>query len=95
MSGLHVYGNDYEWIIATSVQDAVDIWCEQTGVAPSQQIEEELDFESFDDARTLKIWCDRATGKPDEIDGDNCELITKTCGEWTQLGRGYLGTTEQ
>lgn len=95
MSELHVYGNDYEWVIAASQQDAVAVWCEMTGEPNTPQVEEELDFERFDDAKTLNIWCDVDTGNPGEIDGDECELVTKSCGEWAQRGRGYLGTTEQ
>lgn len=92
MSGLHVFGDDCEWIVARDAEDAAAIWCETSGC----DREPEDGFDLLPDDSALSIWCDMDTGKPDEIDGDNCELVTLTCAEWAaRLGRGYLGTTEQ
>jgi hypothetical protein len=93
-TGLHVYGNNYECVIAASLYDAAIVYCESTGEPWSEQVAEELDFEQYADNTMHRVWCD-ANGDPGEIDGDGCSLIEKTCAEWAKRGRGFLSTTEQ
>lgn len=95
MPGLHVFGDDNELIIAHGFEDAVEIWCEFNGTTRTEHHPSDIGLEQLPDDSRLSIWCDRDTGKPGEIDGDNCELVALTCAEWTKrLGRGYLGTEQ-
>jgi hypothetical protein len=96
MAELHVFGDEYEWIVARDEEDAVGIWCEFNGTTRTEHHPSDIGLERLPGDSRLSIWCDRDTGKPGEIDGDNCDLVTLTCAEWVErLGRGYLGTTEQ
>lgn len=88
---LHVFTNDYEWVIAADVADAKATYHEHNGGDPEDA--DEYEWERCDPAATMTIWCD-ADGNPDEVDGDGNDRVTKTFAEWAQRGRGYLATTE-
>lgn len=94
MKELHVYGNDYEKVIAESPDDAIRVWAESVGENVLDDTAEELGFEQYPDDALHTIWCN-ADGDPDEIEGKHCTKVTKTFGEWAKRGRGYLSTTEQ
>lgn len=93
MAELHVYGNDYEWVIATSPEDALAVWFEHTGEKPEDYMDADIDFDQEPDDKVHKVWCEEGSDTPGEI---GCgHLVEKTNREWAELlGRGYFCTTE-
>ncbi len=89
MSDLSVFANDYEWVIAESLEDALKIVKETTGY--EYEAEEIEECGELPDETTVRIWWE-----DDQIaEIGNGKLIEKTCAEWIeQEGRGYLCASE-
>jgi hypothetical protein len=90
MADLHVFGDDCEWVVAESLEDARAVLTE-LGYVPD-------DFEETwaqeDDEAGLAIWCD-GDGEPGEPFATGNAPVTLTYAEWAaRCGRGYLCTTE-
>jgi hypothetical protein len=90
---LHVFSNDFEWVIARDMDDVRALFSENPGWSQP----DEDDWENWDqdpDDQTQTIWCD-SEGKPTEPHGEGSERVTLTNAEWCEkLGRGYFCTTE-
>ena len=86
---LHVFSNDFEWVIARNMDDVRALFSENPGWSQP----DEDDWENWDqdpDDQTHTIWCD-AEGKPTEPQSEGSERVTLTNAEWCKkLGRGYL-----
>jgi hypothetical protein len=83
---LHVYADEYNWIIAHSVDDAWAVALELWGGVMSDYGDRD-DFAPLPDDSPLPIW-------DSEIPGEGVQ-ITKTCAEWiAERGRGWLCGTE-
>jgi len=84
---LHVFSDDYEWIVAKDLNDCKSVLEELKCYPPEGVV-----FEQLDDNASLSIFCD--------VDGNICppwegNPIIKTNREWAQIrGRGYLCTSE-
>jgi hypothetical protein len=79
---MNVYTNGCDWVIASSAEEALDLWCQATGEKRSDW--SAGDFEMLPDDRLLAIFFD---------DGEN--QVIKTCGEWAaEHGRGVIASTE-
>jgi hypothetical protein len=87
---LSVYTDGYSWVIATNEEDALIVWCENSGEKPDDYRGQQ-DWDRLDDARLLTIWCDGKDNPCDPFDGAETQ---KACGEWKKRGRGFLCTTE-
>lgn len=90
---LHVFGDDCEWVIAFSLDDAREVlgkfWGGDFPDGPSWDC-----WEQQSDDSTMTVWCD-AGGKPTEPHSEGSREVTLTNREWCdRLGRGYLCTTE-
>ena len=90
---LHVYANDCEWVVATSLEDAWAVYVESIGGTVEQAKADACDpLEMVPDDKAIAIWAD-VDGKPCEI-GDGT-LTKSTALEWaTRCGRCYLASTE-
>lgn len=78
MSTLHVWHNEYDWVVAESAAQAVELHHEHSGCT----VDEIGDFEMWADDRTLTI------------NDDDGPAQTKTCAEWaTASGPGFLCST--
>ncbi len=90
---LHMYCDDYEWVIAASKGDATKVWIEAISGVPVIDKPDEERWQELPPDGMTKMWCD-ASGKPCEI-GEGT-LVDMTNREWCEKhGRGYIGTTEQ
>ena len=90
MDDLHVWHNGYDWVVATTAEDA-------------RAVEHEVSLGgvcSHDDACDCEgdgweQWPDDKTVTIHDLDGDEGPTQTKTCAEWVaQQGRGFLCSTE-
>ena len=86
---LIVFTNDYEWVVAKTLTQALRIVKETTGYG---YLEEELEhWYELSDENTLSIWWE--DDKVAEIGTGT--LVEKTCGEWVEhFGQGYLCSSE-
>lgn len=88
---LTVFSNEYEWVIAEILSEALDIVKETTGYDYSG--DETYDWKALSDENTLAIWL--MNEMVAEIEEEGSTLITKTCGEWIEhFGKGYLCSSE-
>ena len=79
---LAVWHNGWDWVVASSREDARDVACASSGERPEDYDAD--DWERCADDSTVTIRGDN--GAPSE---------TRTCAEWvTTHGRGFLCTTE-
>ncbi len=84
MPDLHVFRDDYEWYVATSIEDAMTLQRELTGIDTDDQ-DPEYWYQLPDDSN-LSVY-------PGEI-GEG-EPVTQTCAAWiAEKGRGFLCSTE-
>lgn len=76
-TGLHIFTDDAEYVIATDAADAKAAYRESGGEHPA-----EIDFEQMPDERQFTLYVG---------DGPAEGTITKTCAEWAaERGRGYF-----
>ncbi len=88
---LHVFGDDCEWVVAASLEDAKAVLTEM-GATLDDDFDETWAQE--DDEMGHTIWCDSG-GHPAEPHAAGNAPVTLTCAEWAKrCGRGYLCTTE-
>ncbi len=94
MSKLSVYANEYEWVIADSLDRAIEIVKETTGY--EYQDDEELgQWHRLRDDATLSIWFDETENRVTEFGEDDAVLVTRTHRAWIrEMGEGYLCSTE-
>ena len=86
-------GGGTDWVIAIDKADAWHEWHLHTGESPDDYAAEMEPMELPPD-EVLTIWCD-SNGNPSEIDGDGCEPVKQTAGDWAiKRGRGFLCSTE-
>ena len=79
--GLHLYENDIDIVVASSVEDAVKVWCEIYDMSP----EDVGEFFELPDTSLMTLFSKGWEG------GQK----TQTCAEWAQsIGRGYLSCRE-
>lgn len=91
MADLHVFHNDYEWVVAESVEDCERAMFDSIGATYS--VDDEIEWYQLDDDSTLKVWM--AGDDIAEPDQAGAEVVEKTCQEWAeQFGRGFLASTE-
>lgn len=57
ISALHVFDNGSEWVVASNVEDAWDVWCAHVGESRQDYEGEWAWFQEPDD-RPLHVWCD-------------------------------------
>lgn len=85
MTELHVFTNDYEWVVAESGEDARRIVAEMGGDDP------EVEWTQEPDGQGMTIWLDAETG---EVGSDGI-LVSGDMATWAEaFGRGYLCSTE-
>ena len=90
MSGLHVFSNGCEWVVAADAGDVSAVLAEFYGDADLADAD---GWKRLDDEALIGIWCSE-DGKPGDV-GEG-EVIRVTSREWAdRRGRGYLCTTEQ
>lgn len=78
---LHLYENDMDTVVASSVEDAVKVWCEVYGMSS----EDSGEFFELPDTSPMTLFSKGWEG------GQK----TQTCAEWAQsIGRGYLSCRE-
>lgn len=88
---LHVFSNDFEWVIARNMDDVYALFAENPGWSQPEDWE---DWGQEDDAAEHTIWCDEG-GKPTEPHSEDSSRVTLTNAQWCErIGRGYLCTTE-
>ena len=81
---LHVFRDDYEWYIASSIADAMAAQREFSGIDENDQDAEY--WYQLPDESSLAI-------APGEM--DDWKVETKTCATWiAEKGRGFLCSTE-
>ena len=88
---LHVFTNDFEWVVAESIDDARKVIQEVSGLSDGD-FNDEGWYQEDDDA-DMSIWIDDETGEVGE--GCGCTLIVGEMRVWAEVfGRGYLCTSE-
>lgn len=86
---LSVFTNDYEWVIAKTLAQALRIVKETTGYEYPE--DETGDWYELSDENILSIWWE--DDRVAEIGTGT--LVEKPCGEWIeQIGKGYLCSSE-
>lgn len=84
MGDLHVFTNDVEWYVASTLDDALAAQRENTGFDAQDQDREE--WGQLDDESPLSVFMDEDCSEP---------AVSKTCREWAaERGRGFLCSTE-
>lgn len=97
---LRVYDNGCDQVVAESIDDAWQVWCETTGEDRADYDDMEWGEEPDDRLQTIRyeeyadLYSERPEGATIEAKGD-IELVTATYGAWAKLnGRGWLCSTE-
>lgn len=88
---LHVFTNDFEWVVAESTGDARAI-IQEVGTLSDGDFDDEGWHQEPDEA-DMRIWINDETGEVGE--GCGCTLIVGAMAVWAEVfGRGYLCTSE-
>ena len=89
MAELHVFTNEYEWVVAESIEDCEAAMNESVGA--TYDADDEIEWRQLDDDSTIKIWMNEG----DIAEHGEGEIVEKTCREWAEEnGRGFLCSTE-
>lgn len=83
---LHVYCNDTDWVIAASVEEAIETWLAHNCLPDETAVPDQLEFVQEADDKVLRIHSD-SSSEPDEV---------RTCAEHARFyGKAmFLCSTE-
>lgn len=86
---LHVFHNDYEWVAAYSVEEAIALATELMGPR-----EEEEEWKRLPDDAAMRVWLQEQTGEVGDGSSD-CVLVGGTMAAWAEaFGPGYICCSE-
>ncbi len=91
---LHVFANECDWVVATDLEDAWEVYAFMTG-GPVERCK--VDFAEdplvlLDDDKPIEFWADDS-GQLLEVGSG--ALMAKPASEWARLhGRGFMASTE-
>ena len=91
-SALHVFFDDVEWYVASSVEDAKALQRDWSGCDARDQ--EAADWCQLPDDGDIRMWLDPDTTEL-SVPCLGAILVIGTCEVWAEVfGRGFLGSTE-